>query len=218
MRAMSLSGLKRLSSEMVMICFLAVFTTLISAMGAFVTFHLQALTSHRYTHCMSCSWLQCCYLTFPIAVGLHFSPRLSEPVALHIDGSAHYALDAVDSDKEWSSLLPSGGHVVHISRESGSVEKHTVTLFHQMRCLDVIRHEYNAATGRPSPLVKHCMSYLHQMLLCQLNPSLESTKNVLGSVERSYNAVCRDWTALYDEAERNYASYIAYTGESFHST
>ncbi|KAF8155880.1 hypothetical protein B0H34DRAFT_798974 [Crassisporium funariophilum] len=147
-------------------------------------------------------------------VGLHFSPARVSPVAMIVDTTAHYQLDAEDSSEEFFSLLPSGGHAVYVADESGNPKKHTVTLFHQLKCLDIIRREYIRDPPRPVPMdTQHCMNYLHQTLLCNLNTGVESTKNALATASRSYQSVCKDWTEVYKEAERNQQAYREFSRE-----
>ncbi|KAJ7609356.1 hypothetical protein DFH06DRAFT_187600 [Mycena polygramma] len=124
------------------------------------------------------------------------------PVAMHFSASSHYQVDAPDSDLEYENLLPTGGHIVHVGNRP-----YTVTLFHQMKCLDILRRQY-LSQKPPSPLTRHCLLYLRQTIICQSNPRIESVRNTVGSANRRYDGVCRDWTLLYDEAERNHRQYI----------
>ena len=129
-------------------------------------------------------------------------------MGLRVGFTQHYKIDAPDSDVEWSKLIPAGGHYIHIRNETGEIKKYTVTLFHQLKCLDVIRQQYNGASEAPlSPLTLHCMNYLRQSLLCHLNIGLESAKNFRGTVSSTYDVVCNDWTELYKEVERNQKAY-----------
>jgi hypothetical protein len=61
------------------------------------------------------------------------------------------------------------------------------------------------------------MNYLRQTLLCRPNLRLESVEDEFGLSDRNfYGTVCRDWTAVYREAERNqvaYAGWKAQTGK-----
>ncbi|KAH9478939.1 hypothetical protein JR316_0009402 [Psilocybe cubensis] len=120
-----------------------------------------------------------------------------------IGSTTHYRINSSDSEEEYRSLLPSGGHLVHIGKE-----KYTVTLFHQLKCLDVIRQEYlNDASQPISSLTRHCMNYLRQSLLCNLNTGLENAKNSAATASRTYNTLCFDWTQVYSEAEQNFKAH-----------
>lgn len=120
--------------------------------------------------------------------------------------TAHYRPDAADSDVEFAALLPSGGHLVHIDEDDQPGQAYTVTLFHQFKCLDLIRKDY-IASQEPSTLTKHCLTYLRQTILCRPSLGLESTKNSRATAVRTYEAVCKDWTEVYKEAERNHMVY-----------
>lgn len=121
-----------------------------------------------------------------------------------IGSTAHYRINNSDTEDEYRSLLPSGGYLVHLPNKNGNLEEYTVTLFHQLKCLDIIRQEYlNDASQPVSSLTRHCMNYLRQSLLCNLNTGLENAKNSAATASRSYNALCFDWTKVYAEAERN---------------
>ncbi|KAJ6450729.1 hypothetical protein C8R47DRAFT_956351, partial [Mycena vitilis] len=85
---------------------------------------------------------------------------------------------------------------------------YTVTLFHQLRCIGIIRAQYKLAPDAPiSSRTEHCLNYLRQTILCKPNFRLESVDNEFGHTDHSYETVCRDWTALYREAERNQMAY-----------
>ena len=127
----------------------------------------------------------------------------SEPVAMNIAGSPRYDINGPNAAEEWRHLLPEGGHTVRIDGET-----YTVTLFHQLKCLDLIREEHDAGpVPVTSPIVRHCMNYLRQTLLCHPNLSLELGISPLASVETRYDIACRDWTKVYsavdDLAEEN---------------
>lgn len=145
--------------------------------------------------------------------------KFGDPVVHWVGDTVHYQLERTkESDEEWDRLLPSGGHLVHVqSDDSVSPETFTVTLFHQLKCLDVLRKEYICRTERQScsetdALAQHCLNYLRQSILCNLDSGLESTRNVQGLVTRGYDTVCKDWTKLYDEAERNNKAYLEHSG------
>ncbi|VDB89602.1 unnamed protein product [Peniophora sp. CBMAI 1063] len=116
--------------------------------------------------------------------------QFSEPVAMSIAGSPRYNIHSSDAAEEWRRLLPDSGHTVVVDDEI-----YTVTLFHQLKCLDLIREAY-AGGPEPvaTPIVRHCMNYLRQTLLCHPNLSLEKGVSPLGSVETRYDVACRDWT------------------------
>lgn len=116
--------------------------------------------------------------------------------------TSYYQLDESGA-QDYSAMLPSGGHIVHV----GNTE-YTVTLFHQMRCLEILRREYTRAPQTsPSFLTQHCLNYLRQTIVCRPNLRLESVKSPHGESTKEYETVCRDWTAVYEEAELNFAAH-----------
>ncbi|EJC99619.1 uncharacterized protein FOMMEDRAFT_93219, partial [Fomitiporia mediterranea MF3/22] len=133
-------------------------------------------------------------------------------VAMHIATSIRYELNTTEGAEEWKRLVPSQGHVVFVNADSRSWPKpYTVTLFHQMKCLDILREAYlSPPVERPSMLVRHCLNYLRQTVLCRPNLWLESVKNPAGQASREYDMVCHDWTKVYEEAERNQMEFKAW--------
>ncbi|RDB25882.1 Oxidase ustYa [Hypsizygus marmoreus] len=137
-----------------------------------------------------------------------FSVTPGDPVALRYSATTRYQLDNADSAAEFVSLLPNGQHTVYIDDDEGPAQPYTVTLFHQLKCLDIIRRDYISPPAHPlSSTTRHCLNYLRQTILCRPNIGLESTKNSQGTAARSYESVCADWSEVYKEAERNHAVY-----------
>ncbi|KAK0194280.1 hypothetical protein F5146DRAFT_1135050 [Armillaria mellea] len=138
-----------------------------------------------------------------------FSVEFDEHVAMRIVDSAYYDIDTEEGAQEWAQLLPAHGHTVHISDEDGVPRVHTVSLFHSLKCLDIIRQQFITTPVQtpPLPLIRHCLQYLRLNLLCQPHLWLEPTHDLEGHAVRDYDAVCRDWTLIYDESERNQRSY-----------
>lgn len=116
---------------------------------------------------------------------------------MNIAASPHYSIDGPYAAEQWKQLLLDSGHTVHIN---GDV--YTVTLFHQLKCLDLIREEYAISPVHvTSPIVRHCMNYLRQTLLCHLDLSLEVGVSPFASVAERYDTVCRDWTKVYSTVD-----------------
>ncbi|KAF8832896.1 uncharacterized protein C8R40DRAFT_1137553 [Lentinula edodes] len=166
--------------------------------------------------------------THPYTKKLTFSVSFGNPVVHWIGETVHYRLDHTEeSDVQWRKLLPNGGHLIHIQEsKDAELQTFTVTLFHQLDCLDILRREYlqlyqGAYTGNSEQrftddylarkdtggLVQHCFHYLRQSILCNIDSGLESTEDADGLVTRGYDTICRDWTKLYEEAERNFEDY-----------
>ncbi|KAK0499930.1 hypothetical protein EDD18DRAFT_807972 [Armillaria luteobubalina] len=138
-----------------------------------------------------------------------YSVEFDGPVAMRIVDSAYYDIDSEEGAQEWAQLLPAHGHTVHIADEDGVSRVHTVSLFHSLMCLDIIRQQFITTPVQtpPPPLIRHCLQYLRLTLLCQPHIWLEPARDLEGHAVRDYDAVCRDWTLIYDEAERNQRSY-----------
>ncbi|KAF9066943.1 hypothetical protein BDP27DRAFT_1329719 [Rhodocollybia butyracea] len=135
---------------------------------------------------------------------------------MRIISGSHYDLASNQANEEWSALIPPAGHTVHVASSAQKNETHTVTLLHQLKCLDIIRLEYitpittsSTERGSVSGLTRHCMNYLRQTILCRPNLRLESTREEAISI-RNYDTVCRDWTKIYREVERNQADHMSY--------
>lgn len=142
-----------------------------------------------------------------------WSIPVREPVVIPVYDSVHYDVDSEDATEEFARLLPSGGHLVHLGVD---LTTYTVSMLHQLRCLSIIGEAHNSPLGnRSSDLPEHCVNYLRQMLLCQPNLHLEFATTVGGRQTRTgkpYEAVCYDWTAIYDAAEENNESYLSRLG------
>ncbi|KAG7098818.1 hypothetical protein E1B28_000723 [Marasmius oreades] len=129
-------------------------------------------------------------------------PKL-EHVAMHIiPTSSRYKMGA----EAWKHMLPSGGHVIRIEEADGMITTHTVAMFHQLRCLELLQQAYvDEGSHRTSELVQHCMNYLRQTVLCQMDMRTE----IQGSTftHSGYDQMCNDWEVIYTEAEKNWEAY-----------
>lgn len=117
---------------------------------------------------------------------------------MHFGPTTLYALSSEYSDTEWEHLVPSSGHTVTIE---GKI--HTVSLFHQMKCLDILRRSYlEPQENGISPLARHCLLYLREMIICQSDMRLERVYSTSGGAYRIYDSVCNDWMEVHDAADR----------------
>ncbi len=139
-----------------------------------------------------------------VAASLTFDVKFDAPVAMHIDDTSRFTMDE-DGAKDYAALIPPEGHIVHMTDGTQwPPKKYTVTLFHQLRCLGAIhRLSMKAPTSQPTSLDHHCMNYIRQSVLCRPNLRIEPVKNIVGTGVRAYDAVCRDWSKIYEEAARN---------------
>ncbi|KAI0259601.1 hypothetical protein BC834DRAFT_800089, partial [Gloeopeniophorella convolvens] len=131
-------------------------------------------------------------------------------VVMRITESARYDVDTALGTEEFKKLIPDSGHVVHVSESPETAPlPYTVTLFHQLKCLGIIRSAY-IGLGRqevPGILARHCMNYLRQTILCHPNTRLQPVKLEKGTATRDHETVCLDWTQVYEETERNQQAY-----------
>lgn len=104
---------------------------------------------------------------------------------------------------EWSAIVPGSG-MVYIGTHH---EPHTVSMMHQLHCLDIIRGDIVERNGtRKEPeLVMHCLNYIKQMILCRgglyLEPMVGTDPSPIGVHQ------CRDWSMIYREVEKNQKEY-----------
>ncbi|KAF4614528.1 hypothetical protein D9613_002459 [Agrocybe pediades] len=142
---------------------------------------------------------------------LSFDVPPMDLVAMTITDTTHYDLNDKGS-VDFASLMPSGGHTIHITGPGSEVpETFTVALFHQLKCLEIYHREYLKPVPRQvTAELRGCLNYLRQSLLCHANTRLESIKNDEVKASKQYDTVCRDWTKVYEAAERNYAGYCAW--------
>ncbi|KAI0866594.1 hypothetical protein F4860DRAFT_457869 [Xylaria cubensis] len=130
------------------------------------------------------------------------TPILFEEQPLFVGPPTHI------SDLAWEDLIPLGRGFIEIS-DFGSSTRYCVSAFHQLHCLDMLRHGYFAAISNaksdleagslttPSPHMKHCFDYLRQALMCAADPTLEiRNESVHGVTGWGTSHQCRDFKAL----------------------
>lgn len=113
---------------------------------------------------------------------------------------------ANQSAKEaWRALFPRGKGFISRAQIQESIfhdgkalqdDKYCVAVFHQLHCLDVIRHGIYAAE-EPRDM-RHCIDYLRQSAMCAADSSLEAWKADVKGVD-GYGQMrqCRDFGQLY---------------------
>ena len=137
------------------------------------------------------------------------------PVRMNIEPTKHYQLSGPAADAEWAALAPHDG-IVHLGPHR---RPYSISLFHQLRCLDIIRRDIVVP---PAPededdgnkkLSRHCLNYMRQMVLCRADLALDP---VLGRAHearvRPDTNQCVDWRRVYEEAERNQREYARWVG------
>ncbi|KAE9388891.1 hypothetical protein BT96DRAFT_890298 [Gymnopus androsaceus JB14] len=128
-------------------------------------------------------------------------------VILSFEETSHYQIQGQRADEEWAALAPNGG-VVYLGENH---DPFTPSMFHQLRCLDIIRKDIVRVRGSENPvepleLTQHCMNYLRQMVLCRSDVALEycAGKPHVEVFPLTYE--CQDWRQLYSALEVNQAS------------
>lgn len=127
---------------------------------------------------------------------------------IHIETTRHYEIDNPDTHAEWDRLAPESG-IIHLGIDRRAF---SISMFHQLRCLDVVRETLaDARQDRQTSFhevstTSHCLNYLRQMALCRSDTALSA---ILGVQNHQYPSVyqCRDWNAVYREAISNQIEY-----------
>ncbi|KAL7279768.1 hypothetical protein ACG7TL_006175 [Trametes sanguinea] len=139
-------------------------------------------------------------------------------VHLSQENTIQYALDTDLGVAEWHATLPSGGAILHLGPH---FRPFTLSMFHQLRCLDIIRDTIvdfymdtspDAKIKRPD-LAQHCMNYLRQTVMCRADLRLEHVRASSGTgltVPDVTHTTCQDWTAVYEAAEQNWEEYLVH--------
>ncbi|EIN10125.1 hypothetical protein PUNSTDRAFT_64213 [Punctularia strigosozonata HHB-11173 SS5] len=127
---------------------------------------------------------------------------------LYVENTVRYQPDTPQGGVEFEHLVPDGNHLVYSpptkSGADSPRETYAVALLHQMRCMDIIRDEYNSRAAQlDDPLLRHCMNYLRQSILCLADTRLEEVRLPLpGESIFAGDYICKDWSAVYDAAEK----------------
>ena len=137
---------------------------------------------------------------------LSWNIQWPSPVLMDVQNTVNYQINGTDADAQWKRLVPSGGGIVHLGPDKTPF---MVSTFHQLRCLDIVREAYardaEAGKAQPTPLTRHCLNYLRQMVLCRGSAKLEriTSPDALHTVEVRDPQTCRDWRTLYHQTEAN---------------
>ncbi|KAI0755645.1 hypothetical protein C8Q74DRAFT_317592 [Fomes fomentarius] len=115
-------------------------------------------------------------------------------VVLQGDRWTRYPLH--DSAQQWAALFPEGG-IVHLGTKH---TPHTVSMMHQLRCLDVVRDQLTRPrAARDIEPTRHCMNYLRETLMCrgdlQIDPYQYAHK--INAVHPHPIRRCKDWRVVY---------------------
>ena len=111
----------------------------------------------------------------------------------------------------WNHMLPSGEHLIREESPDGSVSTYTVSVFHQLQCLNIIRRYRIGDPKFPStssPMVAHCLNYLRESVLCQMDMREEQIPDK--PLINGFDRLCLDWEAVWKAAEENHQRYQKY--------
>ena len=126
-----------------------------------------------------------------------------KPVAFAFDSGLRYDLNA---SQAWGALVPGEG-LIHLGPHH---EPFLVSMFHQLRCLDVMRDQLSKPRAqRDEQPARHCMNYIRQMILCRGDTHLDPYQypSNIHPVEPHPVRRCLDWRAVYEAVEKNQKEY-----------
>jgi hypothetical protein len=122
---------------------------------------------------------------------------------MNIEPTKHYQLSGQSADAEWAALAPDDG-ILHLGPQR---RPYSVSLFHQLRCLDVIRRDV-VGSSEEGELSRHCLNYMRQMVLCRADLAVDPVlgRGLEARVRADTNQ-CVDWRRVYEELEKNQREY-----------
>ncbi|KAL1940037.1 hypothetical protein VTO73DRAFT_9372 [Trametes versicolor] len=119
-------------------------------------------------------------------------------VSMYFEPTVHYRLNSTDADAEWAALIPPNGGIVHVGPER---QPFILSVFHQLRCLDILRRAYvSPAEEGPDAVAVHCLNYIRQMVLCRRDTILEPVVDIgsAHAVQAWRTLTCKDWRKVYE--------------------
>ena len=138
-----------------------------------------------------------------------------ETVYLAHEDSYHYAVETDLGAAEWNATLPRGGATLYLGDDS---RPFTLGLFHQLRCLNIVREVLVDIFNDPSPdakikrfdMIHHRMNHLRQSVICRGSVRLENVRAYIDPHLTVWDVThtCKDWSAVYKAAEDNYNEYL----------
>ena len=124
---------------------------------------------------------------------------------MNIEPTKHYQLSGHNADAEWAALAPNHG-ILYL----GSLRQpFSISLFHQLRCLDIIRRDVaETLPQEESRLSRHCLNYMRQMVLCRTDLAVDPVMGrELEAEVRAETNQCVDWRRVYQKLEENQRAY-----------
>ncbi|KAJ7214265.1 hypothetical protein C8J57DRAFT_1096591 [Mycena rebaudengoi] len=122
---------------------------------------------------------------------------------MDVHNTQNYNLNGSQADAQWAALIPPSGGLIRLGPQN---ELFMVSMYHQLKCLDIIRRDYvEGSMGKVwvSPQTRHCLNYIRQMVLCRGDKRLERVVDPFGehAVQVRGKQTCRDWTMVYDRSQ-----------------
>ncbi|KIJ44345.1 hypothetical protein M422DRAFT_779430 [Sphaerobolus stellatus SS14] len=143
---------------------------------------------------------------FPIAI---------QPATLTMSNAHEFGFHTNDSN--WDAILPKGAGFFYYPENQ---EYYFVTHYHQLHCLGALRRQFLAsglnATKMGLGHVDHCLIYLRQTLLCNVDMTLEpvdhyheAPNGILHKVVTGLGVDhrCLDWSQVWEFMDDNYETY-----------
>ncbi|KAJ7780144.1 hypothetical protein DFH07DRAFT_765445 [Mycena maculata] len=124
-------------------------------------------------------------------------------VRMAMEDTANYQLASPDAGAQWASMIPKNGGIVHVGPDR---QPYMLSVFHQLKCLDIMRRMYAEDHGGALDDVgRHCLNYLRQTLLCRSDLRLETVQDPDGAhaVDMYGDLTCSDWRQVYARVEEN---------------
>ena len=130
--------------------------------------------------------------------------HIGPPVSAFITPAAdvrHYGVAEPEADDEWNALTPNNG-IIYLG---AGKRPFSLAMFHQLRCLDIIRKSIRDRTSKePSELDGHCLNYLRQMVLCSSRTEVDPVAGSNGNQPIYSMRTCNNWSAVYSKARDNF--------------
>jgi Mycotoxin biosynthesis protein UstYa len=125
---------------------------------------------------------------------------------MYIEPTKHYQLSGHNADAEWATLVPNDG-IIYLGPHG---QPYSISLFHQLRCLDIIRRDVvGSLPPERSKLSQHCLNYMRQMVLCRADLAVDPVLGRESKVEvRAETNQCVDWRRVYQEVEKSQQEYL----------
>lgn len=124
-------------------------------------------------------------------------------VKMAMEDTVNLQLNDTNAAAQWASMMPANGGIVRVGPDR---QPYMLSMFHQLKCLDILRRMYVEDHGGALDGVgRHCLNYLRQTLLCRSDLRLETVQDPDGAhaVDMWGDLTCTDWRQVYARVEEN---------------